>query len=42
MVARAFRKCPISNALDGSKDDALWDADSDKQSPSDDSDSSDK
>lgn len=43
MVVRAFKKCSISNALDGTEDDVLWDAVSDKQSSSDEScDSSDE
>lgn len=43
MVVRAFKKCSISNSLDGTEDDVLWDAASDKQSSSDESaDSSDE
>lgn len=43
MVVRAFKKCSISNSLDDTEDDVLWDAASDKQSSSDESaDSSDE
>jgi len=27
MVSRSFKECSISNAIDGSKDDVLWDDD---------------
>lgn len=36
MVEKAFKKCCISNCLDGTEDDALWEAASDKLSSSDD------
>jgi len=33
IIARSFKKCCISNALDGSEDDILWeDDDEDKDS----------
>lgn len=35
MVRKSFRKCCISNALDGTEDDALWDIASEKQTSSD-------
>lgn len=31
MVVRAFKKCGISNALDGTEDDFLWSVDSEKE-----------
>lgn len=37
MVVRAFKKCCISNALDGTEDDMLWEAASEKQSSSEES-----
>lgn len=33
-VLRAFKKCCISNALDGTEDDVLWETASQKQSSS--------
>lgn len=39
-VENAFKKCCISNSLDGMEDDALWEAASDKLSSSEDSDAS--
>lgn len=43
MVVRAFKKCCITKARDGTDDDVLWDAASKKQSCSDESfDSSDE
>lgn len=39
MVQNAFKKCSsISNSLDGTKDDTLWEEASDKHSSSEDSD----
>ncbi|KAK8785959.1 hypothetical protein V5799_007676 [Amblyomma americanum] len=40
MVQKAFKKCCISNMLDGTEDDALWKTVSDKESSSDDTDES--
>lgn len=37
MVVRAFKKCCISNALDGTEDDMLWEAASERQSSSEES-----
>lgn len=34
MIVRSFRKCSISNALDGTEDSALWDEDSEKETSS--------
>lgn len=31
MVVRAFKKCSISNELDGTEDDCIWEEDSDKE-----------
>ncbi|KAG0428091.1 hypothetical protein HPB47_024889 [Ixodes persulcatus] len=31
MVERSFKKCGIANALDGTEDDMLWSAESDKE-----------
>ena len=39
MVAKSFKKCCISNALDGSEDDLLWDTDEEDVDYVDDSDS---
>lgn len=42
MVQNAFKKCCISNSLDGTEDDALWEEASNKRSSSEDSDTSDE
>lgn len=42
MVQKAFKKCCISNSLDGTEDDALWEEASNKRSSSEDSDTSDE
>lgn len=36
LVVKSFRKCCISNALDGTDDHALWEVDSDKDTSEDD------
>ena len=35
IIARAFKKCCISNALDGSEDDILWEDDGEDKGDSD-------
>lgn len=41
LIVKSFQKCSISNALDGTEDDVLWEADSDKESSSSSDDDSD-
>ena len=35
IIARSFKKCSISNALDGSEDDILWEDDGEDKDDSD-------
>ena len=42
MVARSFKKCGISNSIDGTEDDILWEEDANPEQESDDAESEDE
>ena len=42
MVARSFKKCGISNSIDGTEDDILWEEDANPEQESENGDSEDK
>lgn len=42
MVARSFKKCGISNSIDGTEDDILWEEDTNPEQESNDAESEDK